>query len=407
MISMYQLSNTMQVLSKLEGHPESLRMPVFKPLRALIFKLVKAASQTGINAVGRISEAVSEKRWKDALSLLSEMRKKDMRPKLGALQRWVRDCDAANSFKKHGRDTEVMEVLDSVLRTADPALIPTEKNPPVTDATYKHQPWSPFDDGVVRKSPDGVERLGTLVTPCKILTRTAKSLIRFSETDVSHYTRLFHILSQEPGPLRRPPNKHPMILHLSDPTTIDLTSNPPPRATSHPIPCVPSSFLIRDLFSAHECSQILRAMESPLEGGENASVLAHNVFWMADKAILGAVEKRIEGLLPEVLEWEEDEGVVKRKWRVYRYVPGHVYRPHIDGAWPKSGVDPESGEYIYDGSGGTTWSRMTFLIYLNQNFEGGVMDARAVKPQAGSVAGSGVEQGAKYIIRTDVLYAEV
>lgn len=25
---------------------------------------------------------------------------------------------------------------------------------------------------------------------------------------------------------------------------------------------------------------------------------------------------------------------------VYRYVPGAIYRPHIDGAWPASGVDP-------------------------------------------------------------------
>lgn len=25
---------------------------------------------------------------------------------------------------------------------------------------------------------------------------------------------------------------------------------------------------------------------------------------------------------------------------VYRYVPGAIYRPHIDGQWPKSGIDP-------------------------------------------------------------------
>ncbi|KAI8850134.1 hypothetical protein BC829DRAFT_425201 [Chytridium lagenaria] len=128
--------------------------------------------------------------------------------------------------------------------------------------------------------------------------------------------------------------------------------------------------------------------DEPLEGGENASVLAIMCFgWQIRRF------------------WERKYVGINPRWRVYRYVPGHVYRPHIDGAWPKSGVDPESGEYIYDASGGTTWSRMTFLIYLNQNFEGGVMDARAVKPQAGSVAWG--KQGAKYIIRTDVLYAEV
>lgn len=36
---------------------------------------------------------------------------------------------------------------------------------------------------------------------------------------------------------------------------------------------------------------------------------------------------------------------------VYRYVPGAIYRPHIDGAWPASGVDPVTvGSILFRGS---------------------------------------------------------
>lgn len=48
---------------------------------------------------------------------------------------------------------------------------------------------------------------------------------------------------------------------------------------------------------------------------------------------------------------------------------GNVYRPHIDGAWPGSGLDDE-GRYVFDAYG-DRWSRLTFLVYLNDDFEGG------------------------------------
>lgn len=129
----------------------------------------------------------------------------------------------------------------------------------------------------------------------------------------------------------------------------------------------------------------------------------------------------------------------------HRYFPGAVYRPHIDGAWPGSGLAPD-GSYSDDVYDGKRHSRLTFLIYLNGGFEGGettfflgdpphvaedlptscksvaqakkYIHARAVTPQVGSVLcfphgaavgslvheGSAVRTGVKYVIRTDVLY---
>ncbi len=46
-----------------------------------------------------------------------------------------------------------------------------------------------------------------------------------------------------------------------------------------------------------------------------------------------------------------------------------VYRPHVDGAWPGSGLSSE-GKVLFDAFG-DRWSRLTFLIYLNDGFEGG------------------------------------
>jgi len=126
-----------------------------------------------------------------------------------------------------------------------------------------------------------------------------------------------------------------------------------------------------------------------------------------------------------------------------RYEPGAVYRPHIDGAWPGSGLT-DGLQYKYDFFG-DRWSRLTFLIYLNgQNapgeaegvddsasgFDGGCttfflpsaqpgwIDAAAVVPTAGCALvfphgeaagsllheGSAVTRGAKFVIRTEVLY---
>jgi hypothetical protein len=80
---------------------------------------------------------------------------------------------------------------------------------------------------------------------------------------------------------------------------------------------------------------------------------------------------------------------------MYRYFPGAVYRPHVDGAWPASGKDAD-GNYVYDSKGGAVRSRFTALIYLNEGFSGGhttfftpssepgVVESRGVAPREGA-----------------------
>ena len=54
----------------------------------------------------RISEELQGARWEAALLTLQEMRERGEVPKLGAVQRWVRECDAK------GGDALALRVLD-------------------------------------------------------------------------------------------------------------------------------------------------------------------------------------------------------------------------------------------------------------------------------------------------------
>jgi predicted O-methyltransferase YrrM len=83
---------------------------------------------------------------------------------------------------------------------------------------------------------------------------------------------------------------------------------------------------------------------------------------------------------------------LNRRWRIYRYAPGGVetFAPHIDAGFPPSGLSEDEMELVWDinPSVDSTWddisddgnysstankivSRLTVLLYLNDDFEGG------------------------------------
>lgn len=86
--------------------------------------------------------------------------------------------------------------------------------------------------------------------------------------------------------------------------------------------------------------------------------------------------------------------------RFYRYARGQQFDWHYDGS-------------VCLGDG--RQSMLTFMVYLNDGFEGGGTDFRwhSVQPVRGSALvfphnlmhrGAPVEQGLKYVLRTDVMY---
>ena len=170
--------------------------------------------------------------------------------------------------------------------------------------------------------------------------------------------------------------------------------------------------------------------------------------WLVDESIISVLSDRVRPYLPHSDADVVGSGTtslgsgitryhsINPRWRFFRYGPHCVYRPHIDGSWPASRVNANGQYECYsqDSDGSTIKSFHTFLIYLNDNFQGGqtrfyipqtndddtnnnCLVAHGITPHCGSVLifsqgntasllheGSAVTQGHKFVIRTDVLY---
>jgi hypothetical protein len=367
-------------------------------------------------------------KYTEARILLAEMKIRNEMPKLGALCRWVRDLDMVSGLAigrtkidRSAREKEVLLVMDAILRVTGP----TDDSPmqKCTDEPIAVQEaWNLRDEGRT------VHRVHDSVLDKSILGNIKESIVR-----------KYKVLETTLGLQRKPPNHHPAILYISEDNAVALANPAPaPTRTRHEHPVVPNLSLIKNVLSPEECKAIIAGGEAvefipdaPIrDDGEEVSVLAHNFYWIIDSAFHTRLWDRVKEYVPASVGGRKVRGL-NRRFRVYRYVPGAEYRCHIDGAWPPSGISP-LGKYVYDSSAPDKRqsSLFTFLIYLNDEFEGGettfflpsrkegVLNAYPVKPIMGGVAvfphgetegvilheGTGVRKGAKYVIRTEVEY---
>ncbi len=92
-------------------------------------------------------------------------------------------------------------------------------------------------------------------------------------------------------------------------------------------------------------------------------------------------------------------------FRFYKYTANQRFKRHIDGRFTRPQTTPKEE------------SRITFMIYLNDEFEGGatIFDELTIKPKTGNALcfiheqrheGSTVTAGTKYVLRSDVMYCE-
>ena len=437
-VSEEELEITVETLATLAQHPSLIKSKACKDLRAAVYDF-RQASATGLaaadtNLTGQVTGALADGKYTEARIKLAEMRIRGQEPKLGALCRWVRDLDVISGLstvlesngaplvQRTAREKELITAIDAVLRTAghrddNPSAISYPDCPIALQTIWDLRPNTP---------PEQV--YASVVD---------KSIFASAPPNISSSLR---IIETTPGPQRKPPNHHDAILYTSAPGTIPLTADKPP-VQWHPHPTVPGLGLATNVLSPAECKSIIAAGETvtflpdaPLrEGGEggDASILAHNFYWVVDPPFHDALWARVAPLLPRSVGGRPARGL-NRRFRVYRYVPGAEYRAHIDGAWPPSGILPDGDTYVYDASppGRKQSSLFTFLIYLNDEFEGGettfflpaaregTLNAYPVRPVMGAVAvfphgdprlavlheGTGVRKGAKYVIRTEVEY---
>jgi prolyl 4-hydroxylase len=174
----------------------------------------------------------------------------------------------------------------------------------------------------------------------------------------------------------------------------------------------PLIFEISDILTETECAQLIdrirstgtelatinttRGVKIDAQIRNNRRVIFDDAEWAND--LLDRVKDRIP---------QEIHGMIlagaNERLRCYEYLPGHRFAPHSDGAFIRN--EDERSWY-------------TFIIYLNQEFEGGetvffVEPEVRIKPKPGAGLffqhpiiheGAVVTSGIKYAVRTDLMY---
>ena len=170
-------------------------------------------------------------------------------------------------------------------------------------------------------------------------------------------------------------------------------------------------YTVRNVYSPEECQEFISLSEQV--GYEAAPI---NVFGGAvvrpdvrnnarvildDESLAGDVWSRAKQHLPKVINGRRAVGLNERL-RFYRYDPGEKFEPHVDGYYMRP-----NGEQ----------SMLTFMLYLNEGFEGGetrFQNGISIKPGTGMILvfrhalyheGAAVISGRKYVLRSDVMFS--
>ena len=172
----------------------------------------------------------------------------------------------------------------------------------------------------------------------------------------------------------------------------------------------PDIFLIEDFLTETECNQyIALAQDKVFEEAKinvfgrqrmNKGIRNNDRLMIFDTAIAEELFNKSVDFLPQehngyqILNFNE-------MLRVYKYTLGQQFKMHRDGSYIRN----EREKSIY-----------TFMIYLNDDFEGGETEFEnlfAVAPKKGTALifhhplrheGKTLISGVKYVLRTDIMY---
>lgn len=171
-------------------------------------------------------------------------------------------------------------------------------------------------------------------------------------------------------------------------------------------------FTIQNLWSPYQCEQFIQKSEKegfekalvntvdgPIEMGEFRN--NDRLFW-EDEDLAEQIWQTIEEFIPYDLGEYQAIGL-NEMFRFYRYGIGQQFNWHYDAPYQRN----QNERSFY-----------TFMIYLNDNFEGGetAFTDFKVAPQTGDGmffsqelehAGLPIISGVKYILRTDVMYSNL
>ena len=228
------------------------------------------------------------------------------------------------------------------------------------------------------------------------------------------------------------------------------------------IDTIPGAFILQNVFTSDECERMIKMAEIMKFTPDTPVSLSRKVrqndavVWLMRKGWTNEVTRRCLPHLPQKLNniptLKDKIGNlvgINARCRFYRYnsINNDKFLPHHDGAWPEYKINNDTNQLEYPKlpTDVKALSFYTFLIYLNNNYINGGTNfliprdetakaklkagkalysdlyTTSVKPTTGSVLvfphgvhplsylheGLTLENGIKYVARTDVLYEVV
>ena len=172
----------------------------------------------------------------------------------------------------------------------------------------------------------------------------------------------------------------------------------------------PGVITLENFFTEEECNHWINFSEE--NGYEKATInLGHN------KHVINTQVRNNERVIYDNIEFAQqlwnklepyvikDIGIAQacslnERLRFYKYLPGHRFKWHQDGSYIRN---------IHE------WSSFTFMVYLNEEMEGGATKFHGfkVKPKKGMAIifshqlgheGEVITDGVKYVLRSDIMY---
>ncbi|GMH49989.1 hypothetical protein TrRE_jg2799 [Triparma retinervis] len=429
--------------------PSFYLSPPLKPLRRVLHPLIHhSLAQYKLPDYPALTTALlsppsTAKDKEQAILYLSAIRDMGIKVKQGTVQRWVRMASGTGFGSEVGGPGRRVRLLAGIVGVGGAGDDRGE-------GPNAHDPTRALTEAKTQagEGGEGIWDMGTfeLTSQESGPTETTEAGGDAYEPDVRTFAECLRI----PGPDRKPPNASDLVVRMSSdpvcnggegaPPTLFQTAQPP-NVKKHKVEGVEGAFVLENVLGPRECEYVRSTMElmgfsrNQVVGKEDTGI--GECEWMTceakgeggangtnEKGMLGAIWNRVRDLVPTV-QGKKPVGINAR-WRGFRYREGGVYRMHIDGSWVRGGV--RKGRLVEDDGGGVK-SRLTFLMYLNDDFEGGEttffaprrgggLEGRKVRPRKGSVLvfpqgnersllheGSGVKGGGtKWVVRTDVLY---
>ena len=377
----FEITNS--TLKHLTSNFALLKSPELRNIRKSLFTLFNSLFDSG-NPSNSVSTHLNSNSWEFALFAVKRLASP---PKLGSVQRWVRCAALApQEFS--------LLLINAIIRACNSTIILLDYSVKFTEGDFTR-----FQDFEIFPT---IDETYLVEKSCKETVDTINYNFQKIEkqTDDDHIDIYIHPID---------------ILNWSQTLQIQKSN----------IPFVNNGISLSNVLSINECNQLIKASTAlgykpNLSYSFTSSEMgAEGCVWLVNESITKVIYSRIEKFLPGSI------GLNKR-FRFYKYSNNATYRPHIDGAWPSSGIKDGVYEFNVDDN---VWSKQTLLIYLNQEFQGGSttfyfpidqgkLGCCGVVPKTGSVLlfphgddcipivheGSLVTDGFKYVIRTDVLY---